>query len=152
LETKSGFSPQEFFKTINPEEETTSTYLRLGDGQYVFAPQEFISSYKKPTDDKALFKQAQLQKYIPIIRRSDMSVLSHNKDMLPLESQYTTLLDGSEYLLMNLSSSPKGKFDFSAYIIFSKPKDIPSTSFKPQFKSLLKDSTIAYLEVGKVLS
>jgi hypothetical protein len=31
LETKSDFSPQDFLQTINPEDETTSTYLRLDD-------------------------------------------------------------------------------------------------------------------------
>ncbi|HCY20527.1 TPA: hypothetical protein DIC40_01405 [Patescibacteria group bacterium] len=31
LQTKSDFSPEDFLQTINPENETTSTYLRLDD-------------------------------------------------------------------------------------------------------------------------
>jgi hypothetical protein len=152
LETKTGFSPENFLTTINPEGETTSTYLRLGDGQYLFWPQEFIRSYQKPTPKQWLFFQAQLKKYLPTIRKSGMSILSHNKDLLPLAPQHTSLIDGSEYLLMNISSLPNGVFDFAAYIIFSEIKDIPSSVFKPQFNWLLNESTIAYLEIGKIFS
>lgn len=152
LETRSDFSPSDFLKTINPEDETTSTYLRLDDWQYVFGPQQIIKWYTKPTTEKALFKQQELKKYISNIRKSSLSIISNNKDLLSSQKQYSSLLDSAEYLLMNISSEPGGIFDFSAYILLDQTQTWFQNSFKPQFTSLLKESTIAYLELGKILS
>ncbi|AHB41866.1 hypothetical protein P148_SR1C00001G1088 [candidate division SR1 bacterium RAAC1_SR1_1] len=152
LQTKSDFSPEDFLQTINPENETTSTYLRLDDGQYVFGPQQTIQSYTKPIPDKTLFQQSQLKKYIPIIRRSSLSIVSNNNDLFSTQKEYSSLLDSAEYLVMNISSSPRGEFDFSAYVILSQSQAEQQNKFKPQFTSLLKESTITYLELGKILS
>lgn len=152
LQTKSDFSPEDFLQTINPENETTSTYLRLDDGQYVFWPQQIIQSYTKPSSEKSLFQQEQLQKYISLIRKSSLSIVSHNNDLFTTQKQYSSLLDSAEYLVMNISSTPKWEFDFSAYVILSTQQTELQNKFTPQFTSLLKESTIAYLELGKILS
>ena len=81
-QTKSDFSPEDFLKTINPENETTYTYLRLDDGEYIFGPQKIIQSYTKPDSENALFKQPELQKYLSSIRRSSLSIVSHNNSLL----------------------------------------------------------------------
>lgn len=151
IQTKSGFSPEDFLQTINPEDETISTYLRLADGQYLFAPQKLVQEYSKPTKENALFYQPQLKKYISKIRRSSLSVISHNNELLNMQKQYSSLLDSAEYLLMHISSD-KWKFDFSSYVLFSKPQTWLQTLFKPEFKSSLTESTIAYLEIGKILA
>ncbi|MDD3262269.1 MAG: hypothetical protein PHR61_00315 [Candidatus Absconditabacteria bacterium] len=151
IQTKSGFSPENFLQTINPEDETISTYLRLADGQYLFAPQKLVQEYSKPTKEEALFYQPQLKKYISKIRRSSLSVISHNNELLNMQKQYSSLLDSAEYLLMHISSD-KGKFDFSSYVLFSKPQTGLQTLFNPEFKSSLTESTIAYLEIGKILA
>jgi hypothetical protein len=70
LQTKSDFSPQDFLQTINPEDDIVSTYLRLADGQYIFAPQKYIQSYAKPDKENALFHQPQLKKYLSKIRKN----------------------------------------------------------------------------------
>lgn len=152
LQTRTSFSPEDFLKTINPENETTSTYLRLDDWQYVFWPQPIIQSYIKPTIENSLFKQPELKKYLSIIKKSSLSVIANNNNLFNTESQYSSLLDSAKYLLMNIYSEPGWKFDFSAYVLFSQQQTWQKTLFKPQFTSLLKDSTIAYLELGKVLS
>jgi len=119
LQTKSDFSPQDFLQTINPEEETLSTYLRLDDGQYLFALQNLIQDYSKPTKENALFYQPQIKKYISKIRKSSLSIISHNNELLHMQKQYSSLLDSAEYLLMHISSD-KNNFDFSSYVLFSK--------------------------------
>jgi hypothetical protein len=152
LQTKSDFSPEDFLQTINPEGETTSTYLRVDDGQYIFAPQKFIQEYTKPIEEKALFKQWALKKYISSFKKSSLSVISNNKDIFSSQTQYSSLLDAVEYLVMNISSTSKGNFDFSAYVLFWTSQTGLQSFFKPQFTSLLKESTIAYFELGKLAS
>lgn len=152
LQTKSDFSPEDFLQTINPENETTSTYLRLNDGQYVFWPQKIIQGYTKPTPENQLFSQQQLQNYLSLIRKNSLSIVSHNNELLTSQKQYSSLLDSAEYLLMSISSQPNGEFDFAAYVLLSTPQTIIQESFHPQFTSLLKESTIAYFELGKIAS
>ncbi|HCY20528.1 TPA: hypothetical protein DIC40_01410 [Patescibacteria group bacterium] len=118
----------------------------------MFGPQQTIQSYTKPIPDKTLFQQSQLKKYIPIIRRSSLSIVSNNNDLFSTQKEYSSLLDSAEYLVMNISSSPRGEFDFSAYVILSQSQAEQQNKFKPQFTSLLKESTITYLELGKILS
>lgn len=151
LQTKSDFSPQDFLQTINPEDNIVSTYLRLGDGQYLFAPQKLVQSYAKPDKENALFHQPQLKKYLSKIRKNWLSIVSHNNELLTIQKDYSSLLDSAEYLLMHISSD-KNTFDFSSYVLFSKSQTWLQTSFKPQFKSNLTESTIAYLEIWKVLA
>ncbi len=151
LQTKSDFSPQDFLQTINPEDDIVSTYLRLADGQYIFAPQKYIQSYAKPDKENALFHQPQLKKYLSKIRKNWLSIVSHNNELLSMQKDYSSLLDSAEYLLMHISSD-KNKFDFSSYVLFSQSQTWLQTSFKPQFKSSLTESTIAYLEIGKILA
>jgi len=151
LETKSDFLPEDFLETINPEDETINTYLRLNDWQYVFGPQKFIQSYAKPELWKSLFKKDQLQKYLYDIRESSLSIISHNNDLFT-NSKYSSLLDSAEYLLINISSENNWNFDFSAYVLFGKSQKDLNISFKPKFTSFLRESTIAYLEIGKIWS
>lgn len=151
LETKSDFNPRDFLETINPEDDTLFTYLRLDDDQYVFGPQLFIQNYTKPTTDKSLFLQPQLHKYLSTIRKSSLSVVSHNNDLLSSQKQLAWLLDSAEYLLMSITSD-KWNFDFASYILLNQPQTGLQSSFKPQFTSLLKESTVVYLELGNILS
>lgn len=151
LETKSDFNPRDFLETINPEDDTLFTYLRLDDNQYVFGPQLVIQNYIKPTENKALFLQPQLHKYLSTIRKSSLSILSHNNELLSSQKQLAWLLESAQYLLMSIRSD-KWNFDFSSYILLNQPQTGLQSSFKPQFTSLLKESTVAYLELGTVLS
>lgn len=151
LQTRSEFLPENFLKTINPEEETLFTYLRLDDGQYVFGPQKIIQSYKKPTLEKALFQQPELESYLEKIRKSSLSIISSN-DSAIISQQYTSLLDSTKYLVMNISSDSKGEFDFAAYALLDKQQTWAAISFTPRFTSFLRESTLAYLEIGKISS
>jgi hypothetical protein len=63
-----------------------------------------VQEYSKPTKEEALFYQPQLKKYISKIRRSSLSVISHNNELLNMQKQYSSLLDSAEYLLMHISS------------------------------------------------
>ncbi len=150
LQTRSEFLPENFLKTINPEEETIFTYLRLDDGQYVFGPQKIIQSYTKPTLEKALFHQPELENYLEKIRKSSLSIISSNDSGI-VSQQYTSLLDSTKYLIMNISSDSNGRFDFAAYALLSQQQTGLEISFSPKFTSFLKESTIAYLELWKIL-
>ncbi len=152
LQTKSEFSPQEFLKTINPEENITSTYLRLQDWLYLFGPQQIIQEYTQPSIENRLFYQPQLKKYIPEIKQHSLSIISHANQAIWLQKQVSSLLDSAKYLLINISSTKK-KFDFSAYMIFSwTQQQVSKISFQPKFTQLLTESTIAYFELGNILS
>lgn len=151
LEARGGFSPADFLKTLNPETEVVYTYLRLDDNRYLFAPQQIIQMYKQPKPNKGFFDQQELDGFGGLINRSSLVMISHSNQLIRSQEQYAPLLQKVQYFVMAINST-KQETNFKAYLLFTTPQTFTIPKFAPQFKSYLKESTLAYLELGDIIT
>ncbi len=148
LQTKPGFVPELFLETINPEDEIIFTYLRLDKWQYLFAAQQLIQNYTKPSSDNSLFWQKDIKPLLPSIKKSSLTIISADRDSL-LPEGYSGPLSSIKYIITNINSDSQSNFGFSLYAITDSHLDY-DYSFESKFSNLFIDSTIAYLELGKI--
>ncbi|HCB52181.1 TPA: hypothetical protein DEP21_06545 [Patescibacteria group bacterium] len=146
MQTKNDFSPEEFLTTVNPETEILYTYLRLDNGQYLFAPKSEIQSYTKPDEQNSFFGQEKLKTYKSFLKDNSLVMISHNNEFISAQQQYAELFQNVGYFIMGVSSSQK-EMKFTSYLLFAKPETYTVPVFKPKFTSYLKSSTIAYIEL-----
>lgn len=152
LQTKTSFNPQDFLTTLNPKTDTLYTYLRFDNWLYLFAPKDLIQKYKQPNKNQNwFFDHPDIEWFTKTIRKNSMTMITSNLWNI-IWADYSKLSKNVKYIIAAIQSENKNQTKFSAYLVFNKPYTITKQSFKPVFKSYLKESTIAYVEFWDIIN
>lgn len=122
IEGNNDFDPQAFLKTITPETDNPYIYLRLENHLYLFASQERIQSYIKPSKNNSFFDQKDILTYLSVIKNNALSIISQTPNTSSIEEQIP-FLQQAKYLIMGISSS-KLSTKFVSYLVFRQPQEI----------------------------